>query len=252
MDGLVKRPLRPRLLGDRLSICLDLEVIVLEIGRRRDDRPDGPERFVGRVFARVHGHGLGAIEAPQLGDGAVQEDVLAEDGRLEQVEGYRDPSRRWARLLGDGRRIGALCRGRGAGCGDGVGRWLTPWKGVPSAAVGRSQKGGIRPGKIKCGKLVAVVPRELLAERAIFERIFLHNLKETVRVRFDRQDELLIFSGAEIIATGWKVRLELVEEGETCIRHVNRADLVPLINGVVELFSSRERAQIPRNMSFGH
>lgn len=140
---LVKRPLRPRLLGHRLSVRLDLEIIVLEIGPCWDDRPDSPQGLVGRVLARIHGYGLGGIEIPQLGNGAVQKNVLAEDGLFEQVERYRNSRRRWTRLLGNGGRISACCRGRGAGGGDSVGCRLTPWNCIPSAAIGCSQKGGI-------------------------------------------------------------------------------------------------------------
>lgn len=43
-----------------------------------------------------------------------------------------------------------------------------------------------------------------------------------------------------------------MEEGETCVCHVNSSNLGPLIYGVVEQFSSGECAHIPRKVSFGY
>ena len=133
----LERPPRLALPRDSGAVGLDAEVVILEARARRHLDADAPQGPFSRVLAGVHGHGFGGVEVAQRRDGAVQEDVLTEDGHFEHVEGYGDSVGCGAWLLGYRRQVGARCGSAGTDFGRLVGGWFAPrgWH-FAGAAIG--------------------------------------------------------------------------------------------------------------------
>lgn len=127
----------------------------------------------------------------------------------------------------------------------------TPAVGDGSIATVRgSEEGSIRPGQIAGGDGGAVLASELLGQGAVGGRVLLHDGEESIGVGLDSLGDVGVGRGRARVVTRGSRGNEVLEEWKTGVGDGERALLLPLVEGIVQLLGGRGGRQVPVWVSF--
>uniref|UniRef100_A0A8H7MZ65 Uncharacterized protein n=1 Tax=Bionectria ochroleuca TaxID=29856 RepID=A0A8H7MZ65_BIOOC len=182
------------------------------------------------VLGRAQRNAVGWRPVGQLGQRSNDEDVLSWNGGHADVEGRLGIARGWRRAH----------RGHGIVCGLAPGRWDDT-----AAALDGCEEGGVRPGQVCRRSGRAIASGILLSKGAAGGSVLLDDGDEVVSVSMDGADDCLVRGRPFGVCSCGSRGNNILEEGEVDRIDGERTNLVPLVDGRIELLSGSKGSQIP-------